>query len=139
MLNRVLTVSKNPNLHLTLNLLFLKLRKINEKKTVSPTRNTKGFSELRTSEFLRIETKIKPKKAQLSLSSLYESLQTVVKSLVLFNLKEGLSKEITEKNSIIDMNLRILIFNDDLLFDVNHENQEFIAALTYILWQIISK
>lgn len=136
-------------MHLALNLLFLKLRKIFEKPAVSPTKTAKQPAELRTSEILRVEsnnnTKSKSKRKAISLNFLYESLQNLIKSLVLINLNLGLPSRNEakvqgneESNKIVELELRLSIFNEDLLFDNRYENQEFLAALTYILWQIIS-
>lgn len=146
LLTRLLPRAIHSEMHLALNLLFLKLRKIFEKPAVSPTKSSKLPAELRTSEILRVESnKNKTKKKAISLNCLYECLQSLIKSLVLVNLNAGLpskteakSKENEESNRTVELELRLYIFNEDLLFDIRYENQEFLAALTYILWQIIS-
>ena len=111
----------------------MKLRKISSKSSHPILRKTPSNSQqkdLKTSDIFRFEEKNK----RVNEDKIYEDFQRILKTLILFNFKVGYEGR---GEDLIEHDLRMLIFNEDLIFDRNYENQEFLCAFIYVLWQII--
>ena len=117
-----------------LNIILVKLRKIASKshQNLKKSLSVSQFQDLRTSEFLRFSEK-SPK---ISEEKLNENLHVILKNLILANLKFAIEEMVEET---VENDLTMLVFNEDLVFDRNYENMDFLSALIYILWQVISQ